>query len=103
MLYAFPREEGAPARVGLSVSRKVGNAVQRNRVKRLLREAFALEEDAALGATDIVIVARGDANPLVEREGLSGVRRAVRELLERASQSEPGARLRPETEERSSG
>src|SRR5579859_6581328 len=43
VLYVFPRgEEGGP-RLGLSVSRKVGGAVERNRVKRVLRDAFAAE------------------------------------------------------------
>src|SRR5919206_505218 len=42
VLYAFPREEPAPdgPRLGLSVSRRVGGAVDRTRVKRVLREAF---------------------------------------------------------------
>ncbi len=46
VLYVFPRGSSTEEpRLGLSVSRKVGNAVDRNTVKRLLREAFAREAD----------------------------------------------------------
>jgi ribonuclease P protein component len=83
VLYVFPRAEGAAPRLGLSVSRKVGGAVERNRVKRLLREAFALEGPRLPSGTDAVVVARREVWALAEREGLSGVRRELSELIAR--------------------
>jgi ribonuclease P protein component len=84
VLYVFPREEAGEPRLGLSVSRKVGGAVQRNRVKRLLREAFALESAKLPTGTDAVVVARQEARALAERDGLAGVRSVLAELIERA-------------------
>jgi len=58
-----PTRSGIPggvARVGLTVSSKVGEAVTRNRIKRRLREAVRLEL-AQLPAVDLVIVARASA------------------------------------------
>ena len=51
----------AGARVGLTVSSKVGGAVTRNRIKRRLREAVRLEL-AGLPPVDLVIVARASAS-----------------------------------------
>lgn len=45
-------------RLGLSVSRRVGGAVTRNRVKRLLREAFRLQQHDSPRGYDIVVVVR---------------------------------------------
>ena len=94
VLYAFPREDGdaepgATASrtrfgLGLSVSRKVGGAVERNAVKRAIREAFWALADDLPPEFDFVIVARHDAAGLVEREGTSGVETALRELFAEA-------------------
>jgi ribonuclease P protein component len=85
VLYVFPRDDvEASPRLGLTVSRKVGGAVERNRVKRLLREAFAREAARLPSGTDVVIVARPDAKSLAEREGLEGLHRSLAELVDRA-------------------
>ena len=88
VLYAFPRAEDearaereAGPRLGLSVSRRVGGAVDRNRIKRVLREAFWAEAERLPATSDYVVVARPDARELAEREGTEGMRGALGELV----------------------
>jgi ribonuclease P protein component len=100
VLYVFPRQDGggttqapelsAGPRLGLSVSRRVGGAVDRNRVKRLLREAFATEGLRLAPDSDVVVVARPEARELAEREGLEGIRGALADLVGRAGGDHPG-------------
>jgi ribonuclease P protein component len=88
VLYTFPRSNEGEPRLGLSVSRKVGSAVDRNLVKRLLREAFVREGPRLPAGTDAVVVARQDAKALAEREGLGGIERVLADLITRAAGSE---------------
>jgi ribonuclease P protein component len=66
-LIVYACENGLPhLRVGLSVSRKVGNAVRRNRLRRLYREAFRLTRSEMPGGLDLVLIPRKKEDPELE-------------------------------------
>ena len=99
VLYAFPRtqdddsgdaEQDGP-RLGLSVSRRVGGAVERSRVKRVLREAFWAEAERLPAGSDYVVVARPEALALADRDGTAGMRAALAELVDGLGGAPAGA------------
>ena len=69
------------------MGRKVGGAVERNRVKRALREAFWSLSDRLPEGYDFVLVARAGVAGLVEREGAQGLTTSISALLDEADES----------------
>ncbi|MCP3872383.1 MAG: ribonuclease P protein component [Desulfobacteraceae bacterium] len=55
-------------RIGITVSKKVGNAVERNRIKRITREYFRHKKDNILGPMDINIIAKKGLTTLSNRQ-----------------------------------
>ena len=83
VLYEFARgeDESRERRLGVSVGKRVGGAVVRNKVKRVMREAFWGLADRLPETRDFVLVARADAANLVENEGLNGVISQIEDIL----------------------
>ena len=57
LLFVFDREDAGETRLGITVTRKVGNAVRRNRIKRLVREWFR-GRTAEVGSCDLIVIAK---------------------------------------------
>jgi ribonuclease P protein component len=87
VLHAFPRADatGGPEpsgpRLGVSVGRRVGGAVERNRVKRLVRESFWTLAPELPPHADYVVVARPEAAELARTRGRAGFDEALAELM----------------------
>lgn len=92
-LTALPNERPTP-RLGLAVSKRYGNAVQRNRFKRRLREVFRLSRAELPAGLDLVVQPRADT-PLkldtLKKSLVSLARRAAKKLAARNPESTSGA------------
>lgn len=90
VLYYFERPGGSGGdtdgpRVGFSVSKRLGGAVERNSVKRMLREAYRACSGSVSRDMDLVFVARSPLVDLLEREGLEALVSSMVGLYARAS------------------
>ncbi|VTS01864.1 ribonuclease P protein component [Tuwongella immobilis] len=74
-------------RIGLSVSRRVGNAVKRNRIKRLFREAFRLSKSELPPGLDLILIPRAGKTLELEQIRASLVK-LVSQLRRRVLRSE---------------
>lgn len=85
-LVAAPNDCGHD-RLGLTASRKVGGAVARNRVKRLLRECFRLNKRDQAPALDLVLMAKKEIVGCVQRELEREYQQRLRRLQERIARA----------------
>ena len=78
VLQALVRDDTAPARVGFTVTKKVGNAVVRNRTRRRLKEAARLLlRDQGLAGVDLVLIGRDATRARPFADLIDDVRRAL--------------------------
>ncbi len=86
-VFVLDRGDAGGTRLGITVTRKVGNAVCRNRIKRLVREWFRLRSQGT-GPCDLVVIAKREFPKGLTLQGISGdLDRALR-----APQARSGAR-----------
>ncbi|UNC93732.1 ribonuclease P protein component [Candidatus Contubernalis alkaliaceticus] len=72
VLYLLPNKEGEK-RLGITVSKKVGNSVERHRIKRIYKEIFRLNHNKIIDGYDMVLVARKKAAELNFKLGCKDV------------------------------
>ncbi len=89
-LLVYACENGLPyLRLGLSVSRKVGPATQRNRLRRLYREAFRLSRADLPTGLDLVLIPRGQTEPTLAQLRAS-LPRLIKQVARRLGQEAAG-------------
>jgi len=70
-------DDAGEPRLGLAVPRAAGNAVVRNRIKRLVREVFRARREALNTALDIVVIAKPDAAQISHAQAATELERAL--------------------------
>ncbi|WP_226683782.1 ribonuclease P protein component [Sutcliffiella horikoshii] len=80
VIYAVQKADQPVFRIGLSVSKKIGNAVTRNRIKRLVRQAVHEIKEQLPGGVDIVIIARKPAADMSLEEVKKSLQHVIRKL-----------------------
>ena len=81
VLYWFPQEDPAEPRFGLSVPRSVGGAVERNRLKRQLRELWRERLDRVEPGHDYVLIVRPGVPEAVAANGFAWLGERIDEVL----------------------